>query len=154
MFSFYIKVTKVNCGEKRGNWENLQKGNKAEDAPVQSAWLPTSPLCPGGGFQLCLRAWGSLKCLCQSAVPSTFSLVCHSVALSGVLRRVSIKFVFIDEGLVERCRERNLLKLLHGWGAVGKGRETQRGPKQCRQPSDSWASVRRLKIQLGLEWVL
>ena len=61
---------------------------------------------------------------------------------------------FCEEGLVEGCRERNLIRLLHGWGAVGKGREIQRGYEQCYCPADSWASVRRLKIQLGLGWVL
>lgn len=55
---------------------------------------------------------------------------------------------------MERCRERNLIRLLHGWGAVGKSRKIQRGPEQYHQPADSCISVRRLKIQLGLGWVL
>lgn len=52
-------------------------------------------------------------------------LVCHSMpalVLFGVLQRVSIKFASIKEGLVERCREKNQIRLLCGCGAVGKGR--------------------------------
>lgn len=91
------------------------------------------------------------------SAPSTFSLVCHSMpalALFGVLQRVSIKFASIEEGLVERCREKNQIRLFCGSRAVGKGRGIQRGPEQHHQPAGSWASAERLEIQLGLGWVL
>lgn len=34
---------------------------------------------------------------------------------------------------MERCKERKLIGLLDGCGAVGKGRETQRGPQKSQQ---------------------